>query len=59
MIDQLIGKLNLVLPAAFIIAGGFLFGTVLERVIFAKLRKIVKIPAGRVDKSSSVASMAW
>lgn len=40
--DQSIEKLNIVLPALAMIAGGFLIGVILERVIFAKLKKMVK-----------------
>ncbi len=35
-------KLNIVLPALSLIAAGFLAGVILERVIFAKLNKIIK-----------------
>ncbi|MDO9585487.1 MAG: mechanosensitive ion channel family protein [Syntrophales bacterium] len=40
--DQLIEKTNIALPALAMIAGGFLAGVIIEKVIFARVKKIIK-----------------
>ena len=39
--NQLLAKLNFTLPAFAMIAAGFLTGVVMERIIFARMRKAV------------------